>query len=568
MTSPSDPYVDYSPLTVNDAVERFSPKKTMQESFPVKLHRIVERSEIDGYSSIISWQEHGRCFKIHNNALFFSCVAVKYFFSTTWTSFHRTMGKYGFRLITGADNPDKNTYFHELFLRGKVELCLGMVRFQKYSLTNPSNEPNFSLMDDMPAANTSTDFRIIISLSQSAHFKQAKALSTASRPKQKKVKECVTKKPLPCSTTTTYRDFAIVPDEEVVIKSNRNEIFPVKLHRIIETNEFASLISWQEHGRAFKIHDEKLFLEKIIFRYFYMRELKSFVRQLGTYGFQKFVLRDDGDKGCYFHESFLRGRERLSHTMTPKKKRMLIDQHNEPDLALFPPLPISGTGLVQSSPLTLIRCSPAVGHSSNNTEDVNEDPINSLEDKVKALSTAAALVLLSRPIKYRDFSMVTVDDASEGYSPTKKYLQESFPVKLHRIVERSDIDGYSSIISWQEHGRCFKIHNIELLLEKIISRTFYMKEVPSFLRQLGSYGFRKIVGDNNKDKGCFFHEMFLRNRPGLCSGIGIVKQKQRKLADAENEPNFKFYDPIPTYVASRSYLQRIKPNSEVQIRQN
>ena len=73
-----------------------------------------------------------------------------------------------------------------------------------------------------------------------------------------------------------------------------------------------------------------------------------------------------------------------------------------------------------------------------------------------------------------------------------------------------------------------------------------MREMRSFIGQLSSYGFHRIVSDDNIDKGCYFHEMFLRGRTGICSTI--KKQKTRTLIDIKSEPNFAEYNPMPNHI--------------------
>ena len=121
--------------------------------------------------------------------------------------------------------------------------------------------------------------------------------------------------------------------------------------------------------------------------------------------------------------------------------------------------------------------------------------------------------------------------------------QEPFPVKLHFIIERGEEDGYSSIISWSPHGRSFKIHNDVLFVEKVLPLYFFQTKMSSFTRQLRMYGFHKIKNKYNVDKGCFFHELFLRGRPGLACGIARLSTPCS--AARKNEPNLYDFCPMP-----------------------
>lgn len=155
------------------------------------------------------------------------------------------------------------------------------------------------------------------------------------------------------------------------------------------------------------------------------------------------------------------------------------------------------------------------------------------------------------PPHYRDFSKTTEEEMSSVFGKenggkfNKHRLKESFPVKLYLILERSEIDGYSSIINWTSHGRSFKIYSQNLFLKKIMPRFFFQTQMSSFVRQLSTYGFHKIVNENNKDMNCYYHELFLRGRGELCPWI--TRQKVRSLITSpELEPDFSKFNPMPT----------------------
>ena len=129
---------------------------------------------------------------------------------------------------------------------------------------------------------------------------------------------------------------------------------------------------------------------------------------------------------------------------------------------------------------------------------------------------------------------------------------EKFPMKLHKIVERCEIDGYANIISWMPHGRSFKIHKRDEFVSKIMPRYFYITKFTSFIRQLTLYGFYKCR--KGADKGSFFHKLFLRGRPGLCLDITRSSGKKRKL---ESEPNFYKMPYLPIIETSHDKVSDI-----------
>jgi hypothetical protein len=130
----------------DDEDDDSAPGRKGSVSFPAKLHAILDQVAADGLGHILSWQPHGRCFKVHKPTEFVELVMPKYFRQTKLTSFQRQLNLYGFcRLTTG---PDTSGYYHELFLRGKPALCNKMARTKvkgtKFkAASSPELEPNF-----------------------------------------------------------------------------------------------------------------------------------------------------------------------------------------------------------------------------------------------------------------------------------------------------------------------------------------------------------------------------------------------------------------------------------------
>jgi hypothetical protein len=52
------------------------------------------------------------------------------------------------------------------------------------------------------------------------------------------------------------------------------------------TLKFESIISWQPHGTAFRVHQPDEFARIVMPRYFQQTKYKSFQRQLHIYGFR------------------------------------------------------------------------------------------------------------------------------------------------------------------------------------------------------------------------------------------------------------------------------------------
>lgn len=116
---------------------------------------------------------------------------------------------------------------------------------------------------------------------------------------------------------------------------------------------------------------------------------------------------------------------------------------------------------------------------------------------------------------------------------------KKFPMKLHALLELAHAEGFSDIISWKVHGRAFAVNNVEAFVVRIMPLYFQQSKIRSFFRQLNLYGFLRIT--EGRDRGAYYHELFLRGMPFLAARIlrQKVKGTQVKgIPSPETEPNF------------------------------
>lgn len=115
-------------------------------TFPAKLHEILSCPE---YSHIITWMPHGRAWRVLNPKEFAEIVMPKKFsHQSKYSSFKRQVNGWGFKRFTHG--PDRNSYFHNLFLRDKPQLIQRMMRISASASKKVSSiselddkEPNF-----------------------------------------------------------------------------------------------------------------------------------------------------------------------------------------------------------------------------------------------------------------------------------------------------------------------------------------------------------------------------------------------------------------------------------------
>jgi len=85
----------------------------------------------------------------------------------------------------------------------------------------------------------------------------------------------------------TYRDYSQteitdLPDEDR--QQTSEELFPAKLHRILNTPEYEDIIAWQPHGRVWKVKNKSVFVSYILPRHFQHSNYESFNRSVNGWG--------------------------------------------------------------------------------------------------------------------------------------------------------------------------------------------------------------------------------------------------------------------------------------------
>lgn len=147
-------YTDYSHVPLDTSLEEGQliatknrkKRRNTGSNFPAKLYQILCRNDC---SHIIAWQPHGRSWHILNSSAFVEMITPMYFNQTKLQSFMRQLSGLGFKRLTHG--LDKNSYYHQLFLRGRPHLTQFMRRTDKNSgrlLPNPNDEPDFRKMPE------------------------------------------------------------------------------------------------------------------------------------------------------------------------------------------------------------------------------------------------------------------------------------------------------------------------------------------------------------------------------------------------------------------------------------
>jgi hypothetical protein len=105
----------------------------------------------------------------------------------------------------------------------------------------------------------------------------------------------------------------------------------------------------------------------------------------------------------------------------------------------------------------------------------------------------------TNPYQYTDVS--NLGDPIPDTRRNRGGVTEPFPEKLHRMLEATEREGTSDVVSFFSHGRAFAIHKPRRFVQEIMPRFFRQTRLTSFQRQLNLYGFRRISqGPDNGGK--------------------------------------------------------------------
>jgi hypothetical protein len=108
------------------------------------------------------------------------------------------------------------------------------------------------------------------------------------------------------------------------------------------------------------------------------------------------------------------------------------------------------------------------------------------------------------------------------------------------MLEQVAINGSHNIVSWQPHGKAFRVHQPEVFARTIMPRYFKQTKYKSFQRQLHIYGFHRI--NKGLDKGAYFHDLFIQNNKS--TSLRMVREKIKGTASKDHAgqeielPNF------------------------------
>lgn len=337
-------------------------------AFTSKLYALLEDAETVGFEDVVSWCLDGKAFKVHNRKKFSEVISANYFQQTRYKSFLRQLNLYGFQRISRGVH--KGLCSHKFFIRGQPGLCSKIQRaYQVRRGTYSSNlgvTPTDSLVSSgdecssgegeedssttTDEGNTSISTTTVVLSSfmdekcgidvfggKSFFPVDSSMLETGKTNcdglllllEGREPADLVVSSPSSSSSTTSTTKKKL---GEILLKkiqteaappkradrNIRNDSFPWKLYDLLDdmdTSGLNHIVSWEDNGRAMKIHDSQAFVAVIIPYYFpQTKKLESFQRQLNLYGFKR--TSRGPQKGFYTHDNLVRGNRELCRLIT------------------------------------------------------------------------------------------------------------------------------------------------------------------------------------------------------------------------------------------------------------
>jgi hypothetical protein len=319
-------------------------KTSTSNTFPVKLHQMVEDAEQNDFSDIVSWNNVGSSFKVHKPTEFSDKILPAYFKQIKYKSFQRQLNLYGF--VRTHQGCHRGSYSHKLFRRGEPKLSLRL--HHKPLFAHPAHYLSSGVSMSVFDVQTIRDFEappicesIVETLLEptfdASHFSECKLCEDVLDTDVTNIAfdaenglNDISNHPLFHSNTIMedpklllkmerilsspdlIADFVDFQEKESEMKvsgvvSESEPSFPWKLHDMLEaaeSNSFSHIVSWEPDGVSFKVHRSDEFVTKIMPLYFDQTKYESFRKQLNLYNFSR-VARGS-NIGMLSHASFVK----------------------------------------------------------------------------------------------------------------------------------------------------------------------------------------------------------------------------------------------------------------------
>lgn len=279
---------------------------------------------------------------------------------------------------------------------------------------------------------------------------------------------------------------------------------------------FNHIVSWQPHGRAFKIHNPKEFSEKILPRYFNTK-LQNFKRTLLTWGFVRHC--EGPDRDAFYHRYFVRGVV-LSLVSKLTKKQMFNSMEGWLSPGEVPNFYLGGT---QSKGSSAPGNDADIGTKYRRTTDNGQSSLEHSNEQDKLDQPSSGIREAEHPVDDNDDNnndeMGTRsddDDPSVLLHENPKLLRGTVLEIVRRMLHDATEKDFTDVISWLPGGKAFKIHNIVAFQQKVCGKYFKSTKLMSFSDSLRKWGFCRLWEAIGMERNAYYHCLFQKGKPQLC----------------------------------------------------
>jgi hypothetical protein len=332
------------------------------------------------------------------------------------------------------------------------------------------------------------------------------------------------------------------------------DTYVLRIHEMLEDAESGGhthIVSWQEHGRAFKIHKADEFYATVLPQYFVAKKV-SFHRWLRAWGFVKHT--EGRDRGAYFHRYFVRGVTTLIKRLT--RAQMLDAMENWLEPGELPDFYAMVThpnrckqGLKQKRRIerndereAKKRRLEEVDDTDDHRDGSSHSDKNQRQKKMDANESNGG----SQPEKedndshcFDHVSDCDDSDQPEHLKPMEnpRRLRGSLIEDVRQMLEDAEREDFTHIVSWLPSGTAFKVYNRTAFVDTIMGKYIKAHRFTHFSDSLRNWGFQRLKNEKGSSRNAYYHRLFQKDRPKLsrhlsklqmCEAMADYKKQQLK----------------------------------------
>jgi len=475
--------------------------------FPWKLHDMLDRSFVEKFDDIVSWVDNGKAFRVHEPEFFVYNVMPRFFKQTKYKSFQRQLNLYGFtRFNTGTH---KGGYMHKFLRQGHRTMCQLIPRRgvrnkdgddNDNKNNDDSNDDDHSINDDNKK-NDNNNKNNIRQISLQSNESSGKNRNTNNcnvrRNKNSNIVSDTTNASSLPSTVVSLSSLLLAKEQKHLALNQSTEQITTTSTGISSMTPISTMLAGptQSHQQVIDamIAARTQKLEAAISNNFLL---------MGTTTATSQHLQ---------LEKYLKEQQQIQQILGKQFEQQRIQQllinHQK-----------------AASVMTVLRTT----HSSSITTTPSSSSIATRQVITPGTSTCTTKV----PDEAHNKSKVdALLSEQEKISALRNEFQ--FPWKLFEMLERSEVDKFSHLVGWMpgdtntrfNEGACFKVHDTENFVQKVMPIFFKQTKYKSFQRQLNLYSFFRI--DAGPNKGAYRHPSFLRGRKDMLPTIQRMKMKSK-----------------------------------------